>query len=790
MNRKVYLLLFFLFSVLAFSQQKFYVKGVVLNTKNHSLEAVAVKLKDSETGKLNSYSITNTKGEFEINDVGSGNYILEVLSLGYQDYSKPLSVNQNINIGAITLIEKSIELEEVTITSKKPLIKNTDEGIQLNIQGTALSKKQDIISILKYAPNMDGLEIAGSPDIKLLLNGKEVRIKPEQFEVFLKTIKPESVKTIEITDRVDASVEGNITGLLNIITKKNVGFSGNVGSRFLYNNFFGTINDAGFYFGKNNFRLFLELYQSDKINETHEDGKRSIDGDLTFTKDDVLKLKRQERDLIFGFDYEIDSTSSLGFLYNYTIDNDKDFTILSNQEITGSSVTVDSLLQIKKFFDHKSNTHTFSLQYDKALDTIGSNINISTDFASYSFKEPMLVESNFYANGILSNYSQTSQNDDVTSSILGITFDWKKKMTSGNSFSIGAKFSYNKNISDYTFFDNNDNDLVLNTDFSNKLLFNEFIYATYFNYRHNFKKTNFSVGVRFEYNLNKFGNNNLNTRRDNFNVLPTLYYNIPFNKKHRLYFYVSKRISRPSYYRYNPVVIQFTPVEASSGNPDLIPVDNYIFQFGYTYKRKYSLIGRYTYQEKTIVSNSQFDIQNGYTLTQPVNSGYNNTAFLLLSIPVNLFEWWEISNKASLRYTNFYTPIIIPKQHFESIYATFNSYHDIVFLKNISVSIDFSYNTPYRNLYYKYADFFTVNAGLSTPLFKEKFNLMVYFTDIFYTQRNITQYTFNEINNRNYSRFNSRGVFFGISYNFNNGKDVDEDVIDSNIEEEKSRITH
>ena len=789
MNKLIYIFFFFL-NTQIFGQELFEIKGSLKDINNNNIVSAAIKLLDNkDLTKIKYYAISDENGVFKLNNVAKGDYQLEVIFLGYKDDKRLLFINKNTNLDTIILHEEPIALNEVIVSAKEKIIKVTNAGIKLNVQGTNLAQKKDVLSILKYAPNVKGIEIAGSSAIKILLNGKEIKIKPEQFTSFLQSIKPNTIKNIEITDKTDASYEGNITGQINIITKKSTGFTGSLGSSVGYNNRFSATTDANIFYSENKFRFYTELYKSDHKSDFKEIGEQIIDNNLTYNIKSKGTLKRQERNFILGFDFDIDLTSYLSLLYNYSGDNDKDFNIISNQLIR-TTIVKDSSLKIVKDFDHIDKTNTFSLQYQKNLDSLESNLKLSADYAVNRYKNPLSVKSHFFSNSVLVDATETFESDITNSTILGVKLDWKKNWKKGNNLSTGSKYSFNHNTENFSYFDKINNEFVLNQEFTNHFNFNESIYAFYLNYYFQFKKTSLTIGNRMEYNLNRFGMDISDKSVDNFKLLPTLNYNIPLNKNNTFNFYLAKKIDRPSYYNYNSTIIKNTPTQASSGNNSLKPTDIYILQLGYDFKEKYSLLANYSYQKNNVILTPEFVESEGYTLSHPVNSGYKNTAFLMLNIPVKYFKWWESTNKISFKYTNFFTPLILPKQNFESTFATINSYHTFNITQYVVIDLNFSYKTKYKNLYYKYADNFTSDITFSTPIFKKKFQFYFYISDLFNTERSILKYHFNTIFKNSNNKDNSRGIFLALNYNFSIGKEVDISIIESNIKDEKSRTKH
>jgi len=73
---------------------------------------------------------------------------------------------------------------------------------------------------------------------------------------------------------------------------------------------------------------------------------------------------------------------------------------------------------------------------------------------------------------------------------------------------------------------------------------------------------------------------------------------------------------------------------------------------------------------------------------------------------------------------------------------------------------------------YPISEAFTLNTGVS---------------DIFRSIKNESKYHFNGIYNEHLSRYNSRIFSFSITYNFTKGKEVSNDIRETNVENEKGR---
>lgn len=775
-----------LFSFTVYSQNSYTIKGVVKNKENIPLESIAIKLLHKNTDNVKYYTITDKNGIFAITNVIDGDYDIEIVSLNYKDYKKSLRVINNITLDEIILENDINMLDEVVIKVKKKILKQTDEGIRLNVEGTSLSNMNSISDILIFSPNIstaNGIEIVGSKDIGIIFNGVKLKLKPSQIPAFLQSIKPKTVKNIEILDRIDSSNDTNISGVIKITTINDTGTMGSISSTLIYNDFFGATNDFSIYYNQSKIRLYANAYKSDKKMLFTSNENQIIDNEFFYNINNKRNFKRQERVAVIGLDYKIDSLNVLSVLYDYIEDNDKDFNISTNTQINSIEV-IDSLIIADKKLDHLNKTHTISLQYNKTLDSLDSYFRISSDYVYDDYKIPYSQNQFFFSNNTFVEETLTNQLYSTLNNLFGTQVDWNKNYSNGNNLKLGAKYSFGNIDEDYFFINNTSNEVL-----SNIFNYNENLLVAYFSYKHKFKKSTLTIGLRNEYNFNKFGNNNFDKKSDNFYILPTLYYVHNINKNNRTYFYFTKKINRPKYFQFNPSIQISNSSFQSSGNENLKPIEAYRFQVGYTYKKKYSAILRYDYRDNIIISNSVFNNETGITFSQPVNSGYFNYALMYVSIPIKFTEWWESNNKFNFKYTNYVSPLFL-NENSESFYSTINSNHTFYLPHKIRINFGFNYIAKNKYLNVNYDDVFTSNFSLSAPIIKDKLRLYLSINDLLKTQRNNYSKIINNIYSYTNSVYNSRNIFVSLTYDFSSGKDIDDKLIKPITEDEKKRSTH
>ena len=108
-------------------------KGLVVDERSNPLPYVNV-VAYGDNNKLLNGVITDDNGQFELNiDLSSVRYI-KLTFIGYEDRQIDISgLNSDNNLGIITLVASNENLDEVTITAKKPLIERKIDRLIVNV---------------------------------------------------------------------------------------------------------------------------------------------------------------------------------------------------------------------------------------------------------------------------------------------------------------------------------------------------------------------------------------------------------------------------------------------------------------------------------------------------------------------------------------------------------------------------------------------------------------------------------------------------------------------------------
>lgn len=761
---------------------QFQVSGLLKDNNDIAVLGCAIKLKQADT--VIKSTLSDENGNFIIDNVSKGQYTLEIVSVFYENYEQEAIVDNNLSLGTIILSESTNLLEEIIITGKIKPVQQTENGVVLNVANTRLSNQSDIISILNYAPNIstnNGLKIFGSDDILVLLDEKEIRVDKERIANFIASINPKTVESIEVIDRVDGSIESTKSGIIKITTIKKNGWSGSLKQGVLYNDEWGYNTNASLFYTQDKFRIFGDYDFSRHKTLTKGKGNQARENqNLYYDISENGSLNRKSDYATLGADYNFNKNNSLSFLYLFEDDRDDDHQRNVSSQISDFNTNLDSLIVSKTRFDQINKMHSFSLSFDRITDTLGSNLNIALDFAKKNYRSPF-YQTNIYQNNLISIEEENQQNSKSNNDIYAFNTSWKKKFADKKELTLGSRISLVDNEDYFDFLNFENGQWITNTNFSNDFFLKEYIISAFSTFSFPVKeKSKISLGLRSEYNYNDYTNGIENGDNENFRLLP----NIMFSTKlwgNSFYLSASQRLSRPNYSLFNPTYVQSQPTSAYSGNENLKPIDIYHLQTGYIFKNNLRLDVRYNYSENNILT-IPTNI-NGILVTRPENIGYRNDVFAFISFPYKITDWWETYTKLTGAYLDFK----LPNQKFSSLYADLSLNNTFYLPLDMELNIYYSYTSDYRILYTKNKQINSLNINLSYPV-SESFTLNAGVSDVFKSLETRNEYNFNGIYNYNSNQYNSRTFSLSITYNFAKGKEVDEDIRKTGIEEEKSRL--
>ena len=93
------------------------IKGIVKDSKEQFIIGASVVVKFKTDSLYYKGCTTDGEGQFAIEGLASGDYILEISFLGYLNHHQNLKLNKTMDLGIIHLQEKSLNIDEVVVTA-------------------------------------------------------------------------------------------------------------------------------------------------------------------------------------------------------------------------------------------------------------------------------------------------------------------------------------------------------------------------------------------------------------------------------------------------------------------------------------------------------------------------------------------------------------------------------------------------------------------------------------------------------------------------------------------------
>lgn len=210
--------------VLSYSQNN--VRGVIKDMQGEALVGASVIIRSYQDTLFHKGCYSNDSGMFELQNIPSALYTIEVSFMGYSPSISKLELNKSVDLGDIILKEKSQNLDEVIVKGNTK-IEKADRTI---LFPTTLEKEHsvngfDLLSVMQI-PELDV-----SSDAKTIstLTGGEVVVCVNGMEVQqeeLTTLLSKNIRKIEYVRTPSGKYVGK-AGMINIITKQ-IDFGGNI----------------------------------------------------------------------------------------------------------------------------------------------------------------------------------------------------------------------------------------------------------------------------------------------------------------------------------------------------------------------------------------------------------------------------------------------------------------------------------------------------------------------------------------------------------------------------------
>lgn len=229
MKRYIYFLIIF-FSISQASAQTYSIKGKVKQAGTEiTIPNATILIQNLPDSVQVDGMISDLDGVFEITNVKSGEYLLKIQYLGYENLFRSIHVTEDLDLGVLGLREESTDLDEITISARRAQGEQKGDTTLFNADAFKTMKDASAQTLIEKLPGVisqdGGLQAQGEAITQILVDGKP--FFGGDVNTALQNLPAEVIQGIEIFDQKSDKAllsgfdDGERMKTINIITKQN-----------------------------------------------------------------------------------------------------------------------------------------------------------------------------------------------------------------------------------------------------------------------------------------------------------------------------------------------------------------------------------------------------------------------------------------------------------------------------------------------------------------------------------------------------------------------------------------
>lgn len=721
------------------------IKGSITDSLKTPIPYTPVGLLNSKDSSIYKGEISDPQGNYCFENIQNGSYFIKITAIGYQTfYSEKINLDstQDIHLPAFVLKNNGSTLNEVEVAAFKPTIEFKKGDVILNVENNLLSKGNTVLDLLKKIPGVivdaqKNISINGVAGVRFLMDGRLQQLSDAQMATILSGMSAETITSIELIKNPPAKYDAEGTGgLINIVTKK---------AKLKGTN--GSINES-FSQGKKgrSFSVLTLNYKNNKLSafSNLSYGYQNIYFltrlDRTLTKSGVTNVFNQNGDFFTtqqtvsfngGIEYELTPKTIVGLFLNDYMEGSKPVQKATTNILEGDAFTYHSF-SYRSEEKQKYNAPSMNLNILHKLDTLGSKLQLSTDYTDITGDNKKFVENRFYDQTNTEALFPTRYTTNINShyNILAPKLDYTKMFKHELSIESGLKGSFIiiHNDADYALHNS-----TIDSTFQNNYVYKERVLAAYATVSKTYKKISASLGVRAEQTDVKGVSQTsaFAIKRNYLNFFPSSSLDYKINEKNTLSGSYSYRIRRPGFERMNPARIYNDELNYTVGNPTIKPQYAHVMSLNYNhnhfitltfdYRRVNNFMYWYSYADKE----SKVNIDTTFNFR--LRKHYSLTAFAQKKI-----KWLNLQVHSSIIYYDFRSDINGESADSKAFLFYTNIQAEVMLPKDFKLQISGYYSSPFYDAIQVYRPTSSINLVINKSFFKNKLDVSLSFFDILY----------------------------------------------------------
>lgn len=770
------------------------ISGTVKDTQNEPIPGATVKLMKVSDSTVVQGKIANANGRFEFAGLASGTYMLNITAIGNKPYkSVTITLDETHKAVVLPVIillpAKNINLKEVTVTAKKPLVEQEIDRTVINVESMVSAATSNTLEVLEKTPGVTvesngEISLNGKNGVLVLIEGRPTYMSGEDLAAYLKSLPGGTLDRIELMTNPPARYDANGNAIINIRLKRNKvqGFNGSLNLSYNQGTLARSYDALNINFMKKKINIFGSLAYSRDANYSNEFSDRTLldsEGN-TFASINLENRFRNTSNALlgrFGMDFTLSPKTILGFNLNFN-NRPRQSRLDYISKTYGASSNPDSIGKGSTDGTYKWRQAGANINFQHKFDNKGRELSADLNYISYHTDGEQIMPNFIYSSDgtLIRDYEflyLLPSDKRIYTAKVDYTHPFKNKV----KFETGVKTSFVKddNLSQYYHVIDGAN--IIDNRQSNHFIYRENINAAYVNAQKDWMRFGVQFGLRLE-NTQLSGNQLGNTEvagmyfsRSYTGLFPTAFFSYKLDSlgEHILNLNYASRINRPNYQQLNPFVFYRDTYSYSAGNPYLNPTYNYRLELSYKYKRFFNLSLQYDQLKDNIFESTE--AVGDILIRKPTNMANGYLIGLGTNLNLSPTKWWTVNfNTGVGRFSNEgqVGTEMIRTIMFTARAALFSQFK---LKKDWSAELSGNYFSR-MNVWQKIVEpRYRLNAAVQKKIMKGKGNLKFSIEDIFHTAyqkttiiglKQATSYTFNIQDTRR----------IGISFNYNFGKET------------------
>ncbi len=568
---------------------------VVTNEKKELFQNATAILYNLPDSSLKEKKVVKGDAIFEVNN--HAKYFLKISATGTLPVNKEITIEDSAVTVTVMLSAKVNNLGNVTVVSKRPLIKQEDDKTIVDAEPLANSST-NAYEVLEKVPgaivDQDGnVYLSSTTPATIYINGREMKLSNTDIASLLKSLPSGSVSKIEIlrspSAKFDASSSG---GIVNIVLKKGVklGTSGSANLAYFQGVY---ATESG---GINLNRSAGKLTSYFSYQFTNRNNYERLNSDRLTPTDTLVSQKSHttyptiNNYMSAGIDYALTKKFNIG--YDLRLSNSEGRSYAENPIDIVNTQTEALLGKNKSDIKNKNSTiyvgNELSTKYK--IDSLGSEWTTEFDYYYYKYKNNQDY-SNFY---LLPAFITTTGNGENRNdkNIFVLQTDLTLKLPAKFTLETGFKatISDSKNSSEY-FKDTGNGEKFVDLYQTNTFKYKETITASYVQLSRTFAGFTIKPGLRLE--TTNIDGRQFIPKDTSLSIKRTDIFPYVFIKHNLFKMFKSpligsliyrKSIKRPYYESLNPYPKYVDQYLFDVGNPKLKPQFTTNYEFNVTFQ--------------------------------------------------------------------------------------------------------------------------------------------------------------------------------------------------------------